>query len=70
MKQGQYIKEDKLLKQGIDILMEKLGPIETSRFLSLPPHKRIESVKRHKKWQAELDKDIFCPVGRVSVTRQ
>ena len=59
MKQGQYIEEDKLLKQGIDILMEQLGPIETCRFLSLPAHKRIESVKRHQKWQSQLDKNQF-----------
>lgn len=57
MKQGQYIEEDKLLKQGIDILMEQLGPIETSRFLSFPIHKRMESVKRHQKWQSKLDKN-------------
>lgn len=59
VKQGQYIKEEKLLKQGVNILMEKLGPIETSRFLSFPPRKRIESVKRHEKWQSELDKNKF-----------
>ena len=59
MKQGQYIKDEKLLKQGVDILTEKLGPIETSRFLSFPPQKRIESVKRHEKWQSVLDKNKF-----------
>lgn len=59
MKQGQYIEEDKLLKKGVDILMEKLGPIETSRFLSFPPHKRIETVKRRQKWQSVLDKNKF-----------
>lgn len=59
VKQGQYIKKEKLLMQGVDILMEKLGPIETSRFLSFPPQKRIESVKRHHKWQSELDKNKF-----------
>lgn len=59
MKQGQYIDEEILLKQGVDILMEKLGPIETSRFLSFPPQKRIESVKRHQKWQSELEKNEF-----------
>ena len=59
VKQGQYIKDEKLLKQGVDILMEKLGPIETSRFLSFPPQKRIESVKRHQKWQSKLDKNKF-----------
>ena len=59
MKQGQYIKEEKLLKKGVDILMENLGPIETSRFLSFPPQKRIESVRRHQKWQSELEKNKF-----------
>lgn len=59
MKQGEFIKEDKLLTQGIDILMEKLGPIETNRFLSLPLQKRIESVKRHQKWQLALKKEKF-----------
>ena len=59
MKQGQYIEEDKLLKQGIDILMEQLGPIETRRFLSFSIHKRMESVKRHQKWQSKLDKNQF-----------
>lgn len=44
MKQGQFISEEKLLNQIIHILMEKLGPVETNRFLSLPARKRIESV--------------------------
>ncbi|MCR4293693.1 MAG: hypothetical protein NUV76_12545 [Candidatus Kuenenia sp.] len=59
MKQGQYIKDEKLLKQGVDILMEKLGPMETSRFLSFLPQKMVESVKRHQKWQSELDNNKF-----------
>jgi len=59
MKTGQYISEEKLLKQVIDILMEKLGPVETKRFLTLPARKRIESVKRHRLWQSKLDKDKF-----------
>lgn len=59
MKQGQFISEDRLLKQGIGILMEKLGPVETNRFLSLPPKERMESVRRHWKWQSKLDKDSF-----------
>jgi len=59
MKNSQYISEEKLLKQVIDILMEKLGPVETKRFLTLPARKRIESVKRHRLWQSKLDKDKF-----------
>uniref|UniRef100_UPI00402A1156 hypothetical protein n=1 Tax=Candidatus Wunengus sp. YC64 TaxID=3367700 RepID=UPI00402A1156 len=59
MKQGQFISEEKLLNQIIHILMEKLGPVETNRFLSLPAKKRLESVKRHRIWQSKLDKDKF-----------
>ena len=59
MKQGQFISEEKLLNQIIHILMEKLGSVETNRFLSLPAKKRLESVKRHRIWQSKLDKDKF-----------
>ena len=59
MKQGQFISEEKLLNQIIHILMEKLGTVETNRFLSLPAKKRLESVKRHRIWQSKLDKDKF-----------
>ena len=59
MKQNQFTSEDQLLKKAIDILMEKLGAVETNRFLSLPVKKRIESVKRHRTWQSELDKEKF-----------
>ncbi|MBE7446394.1 MAG: hypothetical protein HS132_14610 [Planctomycetia bacterium] len=59
MKQKKIMVEDKLLQQIIKILMEKLGPVETSRFLTLSSKKRIESVKRHQQWQAKLNKDTF-----------
>lgn len=59
MKQSHYLSEGQLIKQAIDVLMEKLGPVETSRFLSLPAEKRVESLKRHCIWQSKLDKDIF-----------
>ena len=59
MKTHQFMSEEQLLQQGIEILMEKLGPVETYRFLSLPAPKRIESVKRHRLWQAKLDKGSF-----------
>jgi len=49
--------EEQLIAMAIDLLMEKLGPVETSRFLSLPREKRIDSVKRHRLWQSRLAKD-------------
>jgi hypothetical protein len=59
MKPSQFISEAKLFKQAIDILMEKLGPVETNRFLSLRSKQRMESVRRHRKWQSKLDKKTF-----------
>ncbi|MBU0699851.1 hypothetical protein KKE26_00910 [bacterium] len=59
MKQGQFISEEKLFKQTIGILMEKLGPVETNRFLSLPSRERMESVRRYQTWQSKLDKETF-----------
>lgn len=59
MKENYFIKEEELLKEAIKILLEKLGPVETNRFLSLPVQKRVESVKRHHLWQAILDKEKF-----------
>jgi len=59
MKPEKYMDEDLLIKKSIDILMDKLGPTETFRFLTLPREKRIESVKRHREWQKTLNKDEF-----------
>ena len=59
MKPGYYIEENELLEKAIKALMEKLGPLETFRFLSLPHKKRMESIKRHHQWQAQLDKTKF-----------
>ena len=42
-----------------DVLIEKLGPVEANRFLTLPKKKRLESVKRHQLWQSQLKKDDF-----------
>ncbi len=52
-----YLSEDELIRQGLETLMKALGPIETTRFLTLPP--RMESVQRHRRWQATLDQQTF-----------
>jgi len=59
MKKKSLMSEDQLIARAIDLLMEKLGPVETSRFLSLSRARKIESVKRHRLWQAGLTKDEF-----------
>jgi len=48
-----------LIEKAVGILMDKLGPIETNRFLSLHQAGRIDSVKRHKIWQEQLNKEDF-----------
>ena len=39
--------------------MQALGPIEATRFLARPRGRRLESVKRHRQWQATLDRQQF-----------
>jgi hypothetical protein len=46
-------------KKAIGVLIQELGPIETARFINLPRPKRLESLKRHRQWQKNLDKDKF-----------
>ena len=48
-----------MVRRAIAALMENLGPIETARCLTLPHSRRMNSVLRHRKWQASLDKDRF-----------
>jgi hypothetical protein len=59
MKQIPLLSEDILVQRCIEVLLEKLGPIETRRFLSLPVKQRIDSVKRHQIWQSKMDKKTF-----------
>ena len=59
MKQGKFLSDEQLVEQAINVLMDKLGPVETTRFLSLPAKKRVDSVKRHRRWQGTLDKERF-----------
>jgi hypothetical protein len=59
MKAVKYLNEDDLVRKAVDILIQKLGPIETARFINIPQKRRIESVKRHRQWQKQLSKDKF-----------
>jgi transposase-like protein len=59
MKTSEFIEEKDLFEKAIQILMDNLGPVETSRFLAISEMKRMESVKRHRLWQSGLDKDAF-----------
>ncbi len=59
MRDNKFINEEELLHKAIGILTEKLGPLETSRFLSISNKRREESIKRHNRWQATLDKKML-----------
>lgn len=54
-----YMDEDLVIKKGVKALIKELGPVETIRFINLPKRKRLESVRRHRQWQRQLDKDGF-----------
>ena len=59
MKASVFIDEEQLVAKAVEVLIKELGPVEASRFLSLPKEKRLESVKRHRQWQSQLNKDEF-----------
>ncbi len=59
MKTTRYLTEEELIERGVEALMKALGPVETARFLNLRRAGRLESVKRHRRWQAKLDKKQF-----------
>jgi len=59
MKTRVYLPEEEMIRRALDALMTALGPVETARFLTLPRQRRLDSVKRHRQWQASLDKDQF-----------
>lgn len=53
------LSEEQLVIQAIQILVEKLGILETERFLALKTQGRIDSIQRHHLWQENLDKETF-----------
>ena len=59
MKSTRYLSEDELIERGLTALMKALGPVETTRFLMLRRAGRLESVKRHRRWQKQLDQRKF-----------
>lgn len=59
MKATRYLREDRLIERGLSALIKELGPVETTRFLSLRRSGRLESVKRHRRWQASLERNRF-----------
>ena len=54
MKARIFTDEEQLITKAVDVLVKELGPVDASRFLTLPKKKRMESVKRHRQWQADL----------------
>ncbi len=54
-----YLPEDQLIQKALEALVNALGPMEATRFLSLPPQKRLESVARHQEWQNSLKRELF-----------
>ena len=59
MKLTKSVSDNEILKKGTEILFRELGKVDAIRFLTMPREKRVESVKRHRKWQETLNKNAF-----------
>ena len=59
MKARALTDEEQLITKAVDVLVKELGPVEAGRFLALPKKRRMESVKRHRQWQSQLQREQF-----------
>jgi len=59
MRSVKYMDEELMVKKAIKALIGELGPVEANRFINMPRKKRTDSVKRHREWQKQLEKDTF-----------
>ena len=59
MSQHSLMNEELLIEKAVQVLVREFGPVEASRFLSLPHYKHEDSLKRHHDWQNSLDKETF-----------
>lgn len=51
--------EEQLIRLATNALIDSLGIMEATRFLTLKQQDRMESVMRHHAWQSGLDKKEF-----------
>jgi hypothetical protein len=54
-----YLEEKELVRRAIIALLRSLGPVEATRFLSMPRARPLDAVKRHREWQETLDPASF-----------
>lgn len=59
MREHSLLSEEPLITRAVQLLMREMGSIETTRFLTMAPNLRIESVKRHQQWQQNLEPEAF-----------
>lgn len=65
-----FLPEEQLIQRALEALMLSLGPIEAARFLSLARGERVESVVRHRQWQAGLERQTFLNEVFASTSSQ
>ena len=44
MKVAKYMDEDELIRKSIEVLMEKIGPVEAIRFINIPRKKELRAL--------------------------
>jgi hypothetical protein len=54
-----YLNEEALVRRAIAVLLRALGPVDATRFLTLPRRRQGEAVLRHREWQETLDPAVF-----------
>jgi hypothetical protein len=67
MKMIKGMEQREVIERGINALYKELGPAEARRFIALT-HNQVheDSVIRHRKWQAKLNKEDFFAEMRTA----
>jgi hypothetical protein len=56
---GVVMTEEEMIRRAVEGLIRDLGPVEATRFLTLPQRRKMDSVTRHRLWQESLDREQF-----------
>jgi hypothetical protein len=59
MKAVRYMNDEQVVQKGVELLINGLGPLEALHFINIPREQRVESVKRHRAWQKNLEQQQF-----------
>lgn len=57
------VQEEDMVHRALDALMDALGPVEMTRFITLPRRRLLDSVRRHRQWAGQSGQGLVFRPG-------